>query len=134
MSAAGLCEAAASALKRKPKGMQGKLLGMLGLLLRQLCKADQKEALAPLLAGNVVELTVEEVVKNGLGMHEGCLLDILHLAAEYPQGQRRLSAPAVVKQLIKAAAGWLLQVHHMLASRKGLYTSWGCWGRERGCG
>jgi hypothetical protein len=93
--------------------MRETLLSMLFFLLQALSPANKKAGLAQLLAGNGVELTVQQVAENGLDVH-ACLLEFLEMAAEDAQGQKRLSAPAVVKQLIKAAARWLLQVHHVL--------------------
>jgi hypothetical protein len=111
--AAGFCQAALQALKKPIKEVHGRVLSVLNMFFGRLrpASASLQEALAELVAGDLVEATVRHISEAGQDMQE-CGVTLLLRFAHDLQAVKRLSAPGIVDLLLKWAAKWLLKVRH----------------------
>jgi hypothetical protein len=114
---AGLCEAVVRGLGVS-KRVRMKVLSMTALFLNYLSEHLQPAALAVLVAGDVLELVVQELVEGGEAMH-GIAVPLLVLFCTDPGPGERLCALPLVDTLMKWIEEWLLKV------RKNIVALWG---------
>jgi hypothetical protein len=101
--------------------MGNKLLFMLLRFYRSLPKPLQSTAVAVLVGGNAVELTVQIMASAGKdSLGHGVPMLVLFLAND--QGRERMCTRSIAGQVIMCAANWLLEV-------RGLTL---CWGKLQG--
>ncbi len=107
--AAGLCQAAVKAARRKSKLVRKKVLYTLPLYVDALSTDLGEGAMTLLVAGGIVELAVRHLVEAG-SSEDGCLLGLMQHLTANPQGRDRLSSKGVGDQLMQWVAKRLVQV------------------------
>jgi hypothetical protein len=111
--AAGLCEAFLGILRKGDKAMHTQILGNLTSFILCLTDRNFPAAMAILVPGGIVELTMGQMAKAGQGQLLVGLTLFKYLSKD-PAAQERLSKPGMVDQLTKWIAKWLPQVRTLL--------------------
>jgi hypothetical protein len=110
---AGLCEAAVEALRRDSSDVTGRVLAMLFIFFRRLPRESRTAAMAVLVAGGAVELTVAYMAEVGLDIPKWGL-EMLMYYTDDPCARERMCAPGMVDQIIKWFARWLPPVRGLM--------------------
>jgi hypothetical protein len=96
-------------MRKQMTSVSGRVLTMLYVFFETLCKDSHPAAMAVLVEGGAVELTVGHVAEAGLDIPR-LGLEMFCLYVKDPAARDRMSAPQVVNQLIQWIAKWLPEV------------------------
>ncbi len=111
MLGAGLCKAVLRVFEFDNQDLHKNVWTMLPMFLDYLSKKSYNTALTILVAGNVMELALEHYIKGGVNSPGAVMLRRFWAAAE---GQKRMSAPGVMDQLIAWIAKGLQSVRNIV--------------------
>ncbi len=114
-AAAGLCQAAVEALRKQNRDVGDKVLAMFSTFFTSLSKGSHSAAMAVLVEGGAVELTVGHMTGAGLDIPV-CLLQVYLYYIHDPGARDRMCAPGVKDQLMKWFGKWLPKVRRVLFS------------------
>ncbi len=115
MIVAGICEAIVQGLGVVSKRVRMKVLSMTALFLNYLSLHLRPAALAVLVAGDVLELTFQEMLEGGEAMH-GIAVPLLTLFCTDLGPGERLCAPPLVDPLMSWIEEWLLKVRNKIVA------------------
>jgi hypothetical protein len=115
MIIAGLSEAVVRALGIASKRLRMKLLRMCNLFLNYLSQHPRPAAMAVLVAGDVAEFTVQEIIEGGERMHFSGVSLLTFFCTEPGSGER-LCTPPLVDTLMKWIEERLPKVRDMIGS------------------
>jgi hypothetical protein len=104
-----LLPAALQALRTEPKGVGGKVIIMLIQFFTSFPSQRHPAAMAVLVPGDAVELTVRYMVETGPDMHPS-VVDLMLDFMDDTRGKERMCVPGLVNQLVKGFAKWLPKV------------------------
>jgi hypothetical protein len=135
LEASGLCQAALHALGKQDIDVRRAVLWMLYSFLGALDEHRQRPAMAVLVGGDVVELTLGHLADAGRDDVSGGVA-FLCVYLNDPGARERMCTPGSVNQLINWIAKWLLEVREV-APRSGKKRQKRRWvasvGKGRGC-
>jgi hypothetical protein len=106
---AGLCQAAAEGLRKQNRDVSWTVLAMLFTFFECLSTQSCPVAMAVLVEGGAVELTVGHMTEAGLDIQDSGVQMCAHYFSD-PRAVERMCAPGMVDRLMKWVPTWLAEV------------------------